>query len=282
MGAPVGIIAGRGDLPGKVARALGAAGRSVVMAGLATERVEAPDDVPFVAFRLERLGALFRTLRARGVTQVVFAGGIDRPRIDPRRFDLKTWTLLPRMLRALRTGDDSALRIVIDVFQREGFGVIGVHELIPELLPTPGFLTRAVPSKADRRDAERAAEIVTALSTVDIGQGAVVAQGVALAVETMPGTDRMLQWVADTAGAWRPNPEGARGVLFKGPKTGQERRADLPVIGPQTVAGARRAGLAGIVIAEGGVMILDQSAVVEACDAAGLFLWVRPAGEGEA
>ena len=282
MGSPVAIFAGRGDLPGKVAQALAESGRNAVVAGLASETVERPPGVPFVDFRIERLGALFHALRSRGVTQVVFAGGIDRPRIDPRRFHLKTASLLPRMFRALRGGDDTALRIVIDIFRHEGFDVIGVHEVLSDLLLPAGCLTRAEPSDVDRRDAARAAEIVAALSAVDIGQGAVVAQGVALAVEAVPGTDVMLEWVAETAGAWRPDPDAARGVLFKGPKTGQERRIDLPVIGPRTVAGVQRAGLSGIVIAQDGVMVLDPKAVVAACDTAGLFLWVRPEDEGKA
>ena len=67
-------------------------------------------------------------------------------------------------------------------------------------------------------------------------------------------------------------------MLFKGPKPGQDRRIDLPAIGPATVAGAAAAGLAGIAVEAGGVMILDRAETIAAADAAGLFLWVRPHG----
>ncbi len=85
----------------------------------------------------------------------------------------------------------------------------------------------------------------------------------------------MLDFVAGTAAPVRP--AGARGVLFKGPKPGQDRRMDLPAIGPGTIEGAARAGLAGVVIEAGGVMILNPGAAVAAADAAGLFIWAREA-----
>ena len=276
MTATVAIVAGRGTLPGRLARALEDDGARVVVAALEGVTLDLAPGREVIRFRLERLGALFDALRQAGVARVIFAGGIDRPRINPARLDYRTAALLPRLLSALRGGDDHALRVVVEVFEREGFAVVGAHEILPDLLAAPGVITRATPNAADKTDAARAACVVAALSDLDVGQGAVVAQGMVLAIETAPGTDRMLDWVAETAGAWRPDPQGARGVLFKGPKRGQERRMDLPTIGPDTVTGAAGAGLAGIVVEAGGVIVLDRPAVVAACDASGLFLWARP------
>ncbi|MBL3554656.1 LpxI family protein, partial [Rhodovulum sulfidophilum] len=121
----------------------------------------------------------------------------------------------------------------------------------------------------------RAAAIVAALGASDLGQGAVVAQGLCLAVETLPGTDAMLAWVADVAGACRPDPKGAKGVLCKAPKPSQDRRVDLPAIGPATVEAAHRAGLAGIAVEAGGVLVLEPEETLARADALGLFLWVR-------
>lgn len=134
-------------------------------------------------------------------------------------------------------------------------------------------MTRARPGEGDARDAARAARIVAALGAVDVGQAAVVAQGICLGVETIQGTDVLLDFVARTAARHRPDPEGLRGVLFKGPKPIQDRRLDLPAVGPDTVAGAARAGLAGIALAAGGVMLLDRDRTVAEADRAGLFLW---------
>jgi DUF1009 family protein len=181
--------------------------------------------------------------------------------------------LAPRVIRGLAAGDDRTLRMVAGIFEAEGFAVRAPQEILTDLVAPAGVLTRAAPGETDRRDAARAAAIVAALGAVDVGQGAVVAGGICLGLESIQGTDAMLDFVARTAGPVRP--KGARGVLFKAPKPGQDRRMDLPAIGPGTVEGAARAGLAGVAVEAGGVMVLDLAATVAAADAAGLFLWAR-------
>jgi DUF1009 family protein len=110
------------------------------------------------------------------------------------------------------------------------------------------------------------------MGAVDIGQSCVVAAGQALAVEALFGTD----WMLDSL---RLRPDGAGGVLFKAPKPDQDRRVDLPTIGPSTVAGAAAAGLSGIAIEAGGVMVTDRDRTIADCDRLGLFLWVRKRGD---
>ncbi|QDY69328.1 LpxI family protein [Qingshengfaniella alkalisoli] len=282
MAGGIAVVAGRGELPVKLCRRLLSDGRQVVLASMEGFEPDNPLDVPVVDFRVERLGKLFHDLRAHDVGEIVFAGAIQRPKFDLMKLDFKTIRLAPRILPGIRNGDDGTLRMVISIFESEGFTVHAAHEIAPELLLAGGVHTKAQPTDHDRKDAARAAQIVHLLSAADVGQGAVVAQGIALAVEAVPGTDAMLAYVADVAGGFRPRENGARGVLFKGPKDGQDCRVDLPAIGPATIDGAARAGLAGVVIEEGGVMVLQPDQTIAACDRHGLFLWVRPAGEGNA
>ncbi len=258
------LIAGQGELPQLLAARLSP--------GLVCEMEGFPSGLPDpLSFRVEKLGTLLKTLRKRGASEVCFAGAMRRPKVEPARVDLATMPLVPRMLAALREGDDALLRTVIALFEETGLRVRGAHELLPELLPPAGAPTRAQPGERDKRDAERAAGIVAALGAADLGQACAVARGQALALEATGGTDWML---ASLAGERRPQgPEG--GIFFKAPKPGQDRRIDLPVIGPGTVAGVAEAGLSGLVIEAGGVMVLGLDEVVAACDAAGLFLWVR-------
>ena len=277
MGQAVAIIAGGGALPAHLARALAASGAPFLIAQLEGFAMDAAEDWPVVTFALERLALLFDHLHERDVGRVVLAGAVARPRLDPERLDPRTAQLLPKILPALGQGDDATLRAVIALFEDEGFAVVGADAIAPDLLPAPGVLSVAQPSEADRKDAARAAGIVAALGAADVGQGAVVAQGLCLAVETLPGTDAMLDWVAQVAGATRPDPHGPRGVFFKAPKPGQERRVDLPAIGPGTVEAAHRAGLAGIAVEAGGVMLLEAARTVARADELGLFLWLREA-----
>ncbi|VDS09400.1 hypothetical protein PARHAE_02602 [Paracoccus haematequi] len=234
----------------------------------------APDGVDAQPFRLERLVPFLDSLLDQGVSRVVFAGAIRRPRLDPELFDSRTAQLVPRIMMAMQSGDDGALRAVLDVFQEHGLTIASVAEVAPGLIPAEGVLA-GEPSAADRRDAARAALILATLGPLDVGQGAVVAQGQCLAIETLPGTEAMLDFAARHAGL-RPNPNGAKGVFFKAPKPGQDMRIDLPTLGPDSVIQAAQAGLAGIAWQAGGVILLDRAEAIRRADAAGLFLWAMP------
>jgi len=259
------IIAGQGALPGLVAEALDAP----LVYGL--QGFEPA--IPAQQFRLERLVPFLDGLVDEGVTRVAFAGAVRRPRLDPEAFDPRTATLVPRFLSAMQSGDDGALRELIAIFEEWGFEVVGVNAIRPDLVPGPGVLA-GEPSAYDQADAARAAEILAVTGPLDIGQGCVVVQGLCLAFETLPGTEAMLDFAASHQGL-RPRAAGARGVLYKAPKPTQDRRIDLPAIGPDTVAQAARAGLAGIAWAAGGVMLLEREATIAAAETAGLFLWAR-------
>lgn len=258
------LIAGQGELPHRLASRLDP--------GVIAELEAFPSGLPeTIQFRVERLGSFLKALRKKGVTEVCFAGAIRRPKVEATKVDFATMSLVPRMMSAMRQGDDALLRTVIAVFEEAGMVVRGAHELLPDLLPDAGILTQAKPDERAEKDAARAEAIVAALGAADVGQACVVARGQALALEAIGGTDWML---ASLAGGRRPEGTEA-GVLYKAPKPGQDRRIDLPAIGPGTVQGAAEAGLSGLVIEAGGVMVLGLEETVAACDAAGLFLWVR-------
>ena len=267
------IIAGQGALPGLLVAALQRRGEAVVLAEIEGFPATIPGIVP-LRFRLERLVPFLEHLADAGVTRVVFAGAVQRPRLEPELFDARTATLVPRLLGAIQAGDDAALRTVISIFEEWDFEVVGADMIAPDLVPAAGLLT-GTPSGVDRRDVARAAVIVAALGALDLGQGAVVAQGLCLAVETLPGTDAMLAFVEAHAARLRPDPKGAKGVFYKAPKPGQDRRIDLPALGPDSVHAAHRAGLAGIAWEAGGVMLLDRGTMQSLAESFGLFLWAR-------
>lgn len=262
------IVAGAGGLPAALAAALPKPPFVAALEGFAPEGL-ATD----LTFRLERLVPMLRRLADEGVTRVAFAGALARPRLDPALFDPGTAALVPRLMAAMQAGDDATLREAIALFEEHGFTVAGVAEIAPALIPGPGVLAGS-PTPRDEADAKRAAAIVAALGAVDVGQGAVVAQGQCLAVEALPGTDAMLAQVAALADR-RPDPARGRGVFYKAAKPGQDRRIDLPTLGPATIRAAAEAGLGGIAWAAGEVICLDRAAMVAEAQARGLFLWAR-------
>ena len=260
------IIAGRGAL---VPHLLAAAGEAQVW-----EMAGSPSGIEGARrFRIEELAELIATLRGEGVTEVCFAGGVSRPPVDPAAVTPASAPLVMRLVPAAQGGDDALLREVAAIFEEGGLTLRGAHEIAPDLLPREGVLTRAQPGDRDRRDLARARQAHAALAAADIGQAVVVAAGQALALEALPGTDAMLAALAAQRGRL-PLPEG--GLLWKAPKPGQDRRFDLPAVGPQTVTAAAKAGLSGIAVEAGGVLLLGGDLTVAAADAAGLWLWSVP------
>lgn len=267
----VAIIGGQGRLPMILARALRDADETPLLAEMHGHPIEGADDTEVTRFRVERLAPFLDHLHEAGVSRVVFAGTMRRPQLEPELFDPRSAQLVPQLIAAMQGGDDALLRAVVVLFEEYGFAVLGADQIAPALLPAPGVLGAVAPGPDDERDAERAAGIVAALGAADVGQGAVVAQGLCLSVEALPGTDHMLETLAQL-----PRNEGpSGGVFYKAPKPGQERRIDLPALGPDTVERAARAGLSGIAFQAGGVLLIDRDEMIAAADTAGLFLWSR-------
>ncbi|WP_319823734.1 LpxI family protein [Thalassovita sp.] len=220
----------------------------------------------------EKLGYLFADLKAHGVGEVVFGGSMSRPPLDPAQFDEVMRKLAPRLLAAMQGGDDGLLRLVIQIFEEQGFIVRGAHEIAPQLTVSEGVFCGPPPSVAALTDADRAADILNALSPVDVGQGCVVAGGLCLGIETIQGTDALLRFVNETPKYLRRN---AKGVFVKAPKRGQDLRVDMPAIGPETVRNATAAGVEGIVLEAGGVLVLEREKVIQEAEKAGLFIMGR-------
>jgi DUF1009 family protein len=186
---------------------------------------------------------------------------------------------LPGVIAAARSGDDGLLRFLVREFEKEGFAVEGAEAVMSELSLPTGPLGRHAPSEEQLADVERALAVARAIGRLDIGQGAVVCDGLVLAVEAQEGTDAMLARVAGLPVELRGQAAGRRGILAKAPKPIQETRVDLPTIGVPTVRGAAAAGLAGVVGEAGRLLVLDRAEVVALADELGLFiLGVEPAG----
>jgi DUF1009 family protein len=263
----LGIIAGGGVLPAKVAAAARAAGRDVFILGLegfAEPAVLAP--WPHEIQRLGAAGRILAALREHGCQDLVMIGPVRRPSLLDLRPDAEGAKLLARVGRAAFAGDDGLLAAVMRVLTEEGFRVLGAHEIMREAVAPSGVLTRTAPDAQAMTDIDRGVRVARLLGSADVGQGCVVQQGLVLAVEAIEGTDAMLA----RAGALRR--DGVGGVLVKLAKPGQDKRADMPTIGPDTVRNAVAAGLRGVAFEARATILAEREACLAAADAAGLFL----------
>lgn len=269
---PLGIVAGSGAFPAAVAEAVRAQGREVVVflirgfADPALERYE------HHWFRLGSLGRVSAKAKARGIRDVVMVGGLTRPRVRDLGLDWTMVRLLPRIARLFRGGDNHLLSGVLGLVAEQGFRLRGAHEVAPGLLLPEGVLGGHAPTAQARRDIALGLGLVRTLGPFDVGQGVIVVDGLVAAVEAAEGTDQMLARYGALRRSGRLRFPARRGVLVKAPKPGQDRRIDLPSLGPETVARAAEAGLAGIAFEAGGAIVPDAGALIAAADTSGLFV----------
>jgi DUF1009 family protein len=273
-GGTLGIIAGGGDLPIAIARAAQADGRGVFMVALAG-MADAADVAAFPhAFAsLGELGKAIRLLKEAGCSEVTLAGKVARPEFSKLKLDARGALALPKVMAAALLGDDALLRSLVTIFEKEGMRVIGSTDAACGLVAPLGPLGTLAPTHDHDGDIAHAIRVVAALGALDIGQAAIVCDGLVLAVEAAEGTDAMLTRVAHLPEALRGTPVNRKGVMVKAPKPDQERRVDLPVIGVRTVELASAAGLAGVAVEGGAALIVNRARVAETADRLGLFIF---------
>jgi hypothetical protein len=268
---PLAIICGAGSLPFAVADAAGRQGRSVVLFALRgwadRGRIES---YPHHWVRFGQLGRFSRIARQEGCRDVVFIGSVVRPAFWQIWPDLAAIGVMPRIIAMLRGGDDHLMRGIMKVFEDRGFRPIGAHEVAPEILMPEGALGRYQPSESQQDDITLGLALLRAIGPFDVGQATVVAGKHVLALEAAEGTDEMLGQVAEQRRKGRIRASG--GVLVKAPKPSQDRRIDLPTIGPQTIAAAVRAGLAGIAVVAGEAIMAEPDQMTQAADRERIFI----------
>ena len=274
----LGLIAGGGALPVSVAARCEAEGRPVFLVRLAGFADAHLARYPGIDAGIAEFGKILSALKKAGCTGVCFAGTVSRPDFKTLKPDLKGATLLPGIIAAATKGDDALLRKILSVFEAEGFFIEGADDILGgETLPD-GALGAVRPTEAQLSDLRKALHVAEKAGELDIGQGAVVCDGLVLAVEAQEGTDAMLVRVAGLPADLRGSAADRKGALGKAPKPIQDLRVDMPVIGARTIEMAAAAGLAGVGGVAGKLILIDKAGLLEAADRLGLFVWGEAGG----
>ena len=269
----LGLIAGGGELPRAVAFAAREAGRAVFVVPITGSASEDwIKEFPHEFLSPGEPGRIIKALQRAGAGEVLLAGRVDRPRFHELKLDAKGVLLLPKAIAAARKGDDALLRFIVGICEDAGLKAVSVAEAAPALVAAEGPLGKLSPDAENRADIETAFKIVHALGALDVGQAAVVCEGLALAVEAAEGTDAMLARIGTLRESLRGNADKKRGVLVKALKPTQDAKTDMPVVGVQTVKNAAAAGLAGIALEAGKSLIVGKEAVASEADRLGLFV----------
>nr|WP_321456924.1 UDP-2,3-diacylglucosamine diphosphatase LpxI [uncultured Cohaesibacter sp.] len=279
---PVGIIAGGQDLPFEVIEALKASGRQYFIFGLTGEADSRIEDHPHLWVKWGEIGLLFKTLDVMGIKELLCIGSIQkRPDFKSIKLDFGAVKALPSILRILAAGgDEGVLQGVAQFMENRGVRLVSVPDVAPALVVGAELSINTASLEASEDDIALAARAAGVIGALDAGQGVVVAAGRILALEGPEGTDQMLGRVAQIREENRARWSfGKQGLLLKRARPGQDLRFDMPTIGPRTVENAQRAGLAGIVCADGEVLCANRDKTLELARQAGLFLHARVLGD---
>jgi DUF1009 family protein len=278
ISSPVGVIAGGGAMPFAVALSLQKRGITPVLFAFRGNC----DPVAVERFRhhwisVGQLGRAIKLFRSEGCRDLIFIGTLQRPALSEIRLDLGTIRRIGHIMSAFRGGDDHLLSGIGRIFEQDGFRMVGIRDVAPDLLMPEGAIARVTPDPAASADIERGREVLRALGPFDIGQAVVVIDGHVVAVEDIEGTDGLLARVTRLRGEGRIRAKAGRGVLVKSPKSSQDLRFDLPTVGPKTIEGVSAAGLAGMAVIAGHTISAESQTMIEAADRAGLFIQGLPA-----
>jgi DUF1009 family protein len=273
VSSPVGVIAGGGAMPFAVADSLKARGLDPVLFALkGVCDPKAAERFRHHWITVGQYGRAKKLFREENCKNLVFIGTLVRPSLSEIRLDWATLRIMGQVWSAYRGGDDHLLSGVGRIFEQDGFRLLGLKEIAPDLLMPDGCVTRKTPDQNAMSDIARGREVLRALGPFDIGQAAVVIDDHVVGVEGIEGTDELLKRIADLRASGRIRAPTGRGVLVKAPKSGQDLRFDLPTVGSRTVEGAAAAGLAGLAVIAGNTVVADPQAMIETADTAGLFV----------
>ncbi len=269
----VAIIAGNGTLPVELANELESSGKKIYILGISGEAEPIIEKFDHDYVHFGQISRMFKLLRSRNVRDVTLAGGVARrPALSEMKFDLGAFIALPQALSWMLSGDNAVLVGVINKFREEGFIVRGAHELVPELLVKAGSNTKNKPSASDLERIKLGFDVARALGQYDVGQAVVVVEKRIVALEGVEGTDAMLERVAALrAGGRLPKKKG--GVLIKCVKPGQDLRADLPSIGPNSIEKVVEAGLTGIGVEANLTLMISRDETLLRANKSGVFIY---------
>ena len=277
---PLAILAAGGAIPVEVARAAASAGRRVLVIALEGEADERLKSFDYVPIKWGQIGRIERLATDYGARDLVMIGSVSgRPDFRKVGLDFGTLRLLPRILKGMVGGDDAVLTNFLRYFEERGFRMVGAHEVAPDLVASPGHMAGPKAGDGALADGRVAMRAALAIGALDIGQAAVAVGGHVIAVEAAEGTDAMLERVEGLRARGRVKWPGRAGVLAKCSKPQQDLRVDMPTIGPRTVEALAKAGLAGVLIEPGRVMIAQRAETVAAAERTGTFIVAAAAAD---
>jgi DUF1009 family protein len=262
----IGMIAGGGNMPVEIIKYCKEKDIEIFVIGLETFASEEQlKETPHCFAKIGEVGKMIKAFKNNNISNIVLAGGIKRPSLKELIPDWGGMKMLTK-LAIKKMSDDNLFRAVINETEKLGFRILGIEEVVPEMMFYEGIYGKVKPTKEDMDDIERGFVVAKTLGAVDVGQAVVVQEGMVLAVEAIEGTDMMLSRAASL------KKEGKAPIMVKVLKPKQDKRVDIPAIGLLTIEQLKKYGIKGIAVEAGGVLLIEREAVIKTADEAGIFI----------
>ena len=224
-----------------------------------------------------QFGRAMKLFRAENCRDLVFIGTLVRPALSEIRLDWGTLRVIGRVWAAFRGGDDHLLSGIGRILEQDGFRMVGIKDVAPDLLMPEGCLTRAAPDANAAADIAKGREVLRALSPFDIGQAAVVIDG---HVVGGGGHRRHRRLAGARCAAARRGPHSRQGRPRGAGEGAEERTGSALRSADGRTANRRRRGggeACRDCVVAGNTIVVEPQAMIEAADAAGLFVTGLPA-----
>ena len=271
----IALISGSGELPKLIIRELTLNGIEPIVFSPIGIKLNIPGNFDNILFDLFDFEGLVYELKKRFIRYLVFAGEITRNNIiDKNSSKSKNFSSFKKYNVNLSETDDILLRNVGFFFENQGFSILSLNEIIPDLFLKEGTFTKRKPTKQDHNDIKKAIKFHKVISKADIGQSLIVSNGLCIAIETLPGTDAMIEFVLNFKNKDKKIRNSSEGILFKSLKVNQDPRFDFPVVGEKTLINLRKAKINGLALFENRLILLNKEKLIKLADELDLFIFV--------
>ena len=262
------IIAGKGDLPKMAIKKLQSENKKfhlVLIEG--QDYNEEIKQYPHQFFPFGHIGKFLKFTKKHKISKIVMIGAVKKPSLAALKFDKTGMILLYKILKQRLFGDDNLLSTIIDFFEKKGLKIIGIEEIIDNLLVEKGILGEINPDKYHLKDIEIGKNSLKITSNLDLGQSIIVQQKVILAIEGLEGTDELIKRSKKLQ-----FDSGSKAILIKMKKSGQNRKVDLPAFGLETIKNLVKNNFAGAAFEAGSCMIINKKEVIKYANKYGIFI----------
>ena len=269
------IIAGEGSLSDVIIETARKKGWNVTVFAIGDLSITKNQSISLIEMKRLDIGRIIKTLKSQKIKNICMVGYIPRPNnlrdyLDFQYLNPQTLSLLFKSIGILRGGDASLFKKINSLLENKGYKVIGASEIAPNLTLKEGLYSSKRVSKVEFEDIKKAQQCAEMTGYLDVGQAVVVKNGRVLAIEAVEGTDAMLERVACLGGISIKR----GGVILKSAQINQDKRVDMPTIGPDTIKNIVKANLSGIAITADDVIVLDFQQVIEIIEDNNLYFIV--------